>query len=133
MKADLRWREDLRFTGSVDGIPISVDGRGNKEPGPMQIVGVGLLGCMAIDVVEILKKGRHDLKGLEASITTERSNDTPKRFVKMSLHYRVTGDVAADKVARAIALSREKYCSVWHSLRQDIELVTSFEVAPAGL
>ena len=130
MKAELRWQEDQRFSGSVDGIPISVDGRGNETPGPMQIVGVGLLGCMAIDVVAILEKGRHDLKGLEASVTTERADDPPRRFAKMSLHYRVTGDIAADKVERAIALSREKYCSVWHSLRQDIELVTSFEVTP---
>ncbi len=96
----------------------------------MQMVGVGLLGCMAIDVVEILKKGRHDVKGLDASLTAERTGESPNRFVKMSLHYRVTGDIARDKVARAIALSRETYCSVWHSLRRDIEFVTSFEVTP---
>ena len=131
MKAGLRWQEDLRFSGDVDGVPITVNGQGNAEPSPMQVVAVGLLGCMAIDVVDILKKGRHDLKGLEASLTAERSDDTPRRFVKMSLHYSVTGDIAADKVERAIALSRETYCSVWHSLRQDIELVTSFEVTTA--
>ena len=130
MKAGLRWQEDQRFDGVVDGIPVTVNGQGNEEPSPMQVVGVGLLGCMAIDVVDILKKGRHDLKGLEATITADRSNDTPRRFVKMSLHYSVTGDVAADKVERAIALSRETYCSVWHSLRPDIDLVTSFEITP---
>ncbi len=128
MKAGLRWQEDQRFDGDVDGIPITVNGQGNEEPSPMQIVGVGLLGCMAIDVVEILKKGRHDLKGLEASLTAERASGSPSRFVKMNLHYRVTGDIAADKVERAIALSRDTYCSVWHSLRPDIELATSFEV-----
>ena len=60
-------------SGDVDGIPITVNGQGSEEPSPMQVVGAGLLGCMAIDVVEILKKGRHDLKGLEATITADRS------------------------------------------------------------
>lgn len=131
MKADLRWRGEHRLSGDVEGIPIAVDGGGGGEPSPMHVVGVGLLGCMAIDVVEILKKGRHDLQGLEASLRADRSSETPRRFVKMSLHYRVTGDIAPDKVERAIAMSRETYCSVWHSLRQDIELETSFEVTPA--
>jgi putative redox protein len=47
----------------------------------------------------------------------------------------VKGDVPRDKVERAIALSREKYCSVWHSLRADIAFTTSFELEaspPAG-
>jgi len=131
MKATLRWEEGQRFNGDVDGVPITVDGGGSEQPSPMQMIAVGLLGCMAIDVVEILEKGRHDVRALEARVTAERTSGTPSRFVKMSLHYRVTGDIAADRVARAIALSREKYCSVWHSLRQDIELVTSFEVTPA--
>ena len=49
----------------------------------------------------------------------------------MDLHYTVAGEVPADRVARAIELSREKYCSVWHSMRHDIELTTSFEVVPS--
>jgi uncharacterized OsmC-like protein len=42
----------------------------------------------------------------------------------------VTGDVPADRVERAIELSRERYCSVLHSLRSDIDLRTSFEILP---
>ena len=129
MKAGLRWLEGQRFDGEIDGTPMVIDGGGDDAPSPMQAVALGLLGCMAIDVVEILRKGRHDLQGLEASVTAERADGTPRRFVKMTLHYKVTGGVAPDKVERAIALSRETYCSVWHSLRQDIELETSFEVA----
>jgi uncharacterized OsmC-like protein len=48
--------------------------------------------------------------------------------VRVDLRFDVSGEVAPDKVERAIALSREKYCSVWHSLRQDIEFTTGFEV-----
>ncbi len=50
----------------------------------------------------------------------------------MALHFAARGDVPPDKLERAIALSREKYCSVWHSLDPAIEFRTSFEVAPAG-
>ena len=82
MKAGLRWQEDQRFSGDVDGVPVAVNGHGSEEPSPMQMVGVGLLGCMAIDVVEILKKGRHDVKGLDASLTAERTGESPNRFVK---------------------------------------------------
>ena len=48
----------------------------------------------------------------------------------MALHFRLEGEVPAHAVERAIALSHDKYCSVWHSLRQDIAFETSFEVTP---
>jgi putative redox protein len=50
--------------------------------------------------------------------------------VKVDLHFAVRGSVPADRVERAITLSRERYCSVWHSLRPDIAFTTSFEVSP---
>ena len=46
----------------------------------------------------------------------------------MRLRFTVTGNVPPETVERAIALSREKYCTVWHSLRQDISFETTFEV-----
>ena len=52
--------------------------------------------------------------------------------MSFTLHFVLTGSVPTHAVERAIQLSRDKYCSVWHSLRQDIDLVTSFEVAPAA-
>lgn len=92
---------------------------------------MALAGCMAIDVADIVIKGRHPLRALEAKISGERAQDPPRRFTRFTLHFVVTGDVPAHAVERAIQLSRDKYCSVWHSLRQDIDLNTSFEVAPA--
>jgi putative redox protein len=83
---------------------------------------------MAIDVVDILVKGRLPLKALAARLDGQRAGEAPKRLTAVQLHFTVTGDVPADKMERAIALSREKYCSVWHSLRQDIDFQTSFEV-----
>ena len=84
---------------------------------------------MAGDVVAILVKGRVPLRGLRARLIGERRGAEPRHFVKVDLHLVVTGEVPSDKVERALALSREKYCSVWHSLRKDIALTTSFEIA----
>jgi len=91
---------------------------------------MALAGCMAIDVADIVLKGRHRLTALEARITGERAEEPPRRFTHFTLHFVVTGEVPAHAVERAIQLSRDKYCSVWHSLRTDIALDTSFEVLP---
>ena len=54
----------------------------------------------------------------------------PRRFVEITLQFDIRGAVPAEAVERAIMLSREKYCSVWHSFRQDIALTTRFNVNP---
>jgi putative redox protein len=84
---------------------------------------------MAMDVVHILKKGRHDLRGLRVDLRGERHQAEPRRFTRIELRYTITGNVPSDPIERAIQLSREKYCSVWHSMRQDIELDVSFSVS----
>jgi putative redox protein len=91
---------------------------------------MGLAGCMAADVVDILRKGRHPLSALRVTFTGTRAEAPPRRFLRISLQFHLEGAVPADAVDRAIALSREKYCSVWHSFSQDIELTTTFDVRP---
>ncbi len=85
---------------------------------------------MAVDVVDILQKGRYTVGSLAVDFTGMRAPEPPSRFTAITLHYRIAGDPPDHAVERAIALSRDKYCSVWHSLRQDIVFDTSFEVAP---
>lgn len=89
----------------------------------------GLAGCMAIDVVSILRKGRHPLASLRAHLHAERAGVAPKRVTRVELRFELTGAVPEEAVQRAIDLSRATYCSVWHSLRQDIEFTTSFTIA----
>jgi putative redox protein len=81
-----------------------------------------------MDVVHVLQKGRHKLRGLRADLTGQRAPDEPRRFTAITLHYTITGDVPGHTVERAIHLSREKYCSVWHSMRQDIELTVTYKL-----
>lgn len=125
---DLVWDGDLRFTGRTGNVSIALDSDAVAGPSPMQAVAFGLAGCMSIDVASILVKGRHPLEGLRASLVAYREDAIPSRFVRFELRYDVIGAVPDDAVARAIDLSREKYCSVWHSLRGDIELTVSFDV-----
>jgi putative redox protein len=128
MTLEMVWDGDLVFTGSTGDLSLTLDGRAQRAPSPMHAVAFGLAGCMAIDVANILARGRHPFTAITARLDAHRAAAQPSRFTRMDLHYVVTGAVPAEAVERAIALSREKYCSVWHSLRQDIEFATSFDV-----
>jgi putative redox protein len=126
--ATLVWQGGLRFTARTPTSEITLDSDGTAGPTPPEAVALALAGCMAIDVADIVTKGRHALRALEASITGQRVDDPPRRFVSFTLRFIVTGDVPPHAVERAIQLSRDKYCSVWHSLQRDIEFETTFEV-----
>jgi putative redox protein len=128
--AELLWDERLRFGASSGAAAIVIDGDGAAGPSPMQLTAFGVAGCMAADVISILQKGRHPVTGLRVSFTGERAPDPPRRFLKITLHFHVSGAVPAEAVTRAIELSHDKYCSVWHSMRQDIEFITTFDIHP---
>ena len=125
--AELIWSEGLRFGATSGSNAIVVDGDGAAGPSPVQTAAMGLAGCMAADVVAMLEKGRQPVTAMRVSFTGERAATPPRRFTRIILHFHVTGAVAPEAVERAIALSRETYCSVWHSMRQDIDFVTSFD------
>ncbi len=93
---------------------------------------MALAGCMAIDVADIVIKGRHALGSLEVRLTGDRRDEPPRHFVHFTLHFVIGGTLPDHAIQRAIDLSRDKYCSVWHSLRQDMTLETTFEVHPAA-
>jgi len=126
---ELIWEHDLVFGGKSGDTPMTLDSAAVEGPSPMQALAFGLAGCMAMDLVHILKKGRHDFRGLRADLTGLRSPTDPKRFTGVTLHYSITGRVPEDAVQRGIDLSREKYCSVWHSMRQDIDFTVTFSIA----
>jgi putative redox protein len=125
---ELVWQRDLIFEGRSHRANITLDSAGEQGPSPMQTLAFALAGCMGMDVVHILRKGRHDLRGLSISLVGERSQEEPRRFLSFDLVFHVTGAVPPDQVQRAIDLSHEKYCSVWHSLRQDLALTTKFDI-----
>jgi putative redox protein len=130
--ATLTWQGDLRFHAVTPRNSITLDSESAAGPSPPEALAIALAGCMAIDVADIVQKGRHTLTALEARLLGQRREDPPRHFVSFTLHFVLASNAPPHAVERAIQLSRDKYCSVWHSLRQDIDLLTSFEVTPAA-
>lgn len=126
--ADLSWLGDLRFQAVSAKASITIDGDSTAGPSPVQALVFALAGCMAADVVFILTKGRHDVRALRARLNAERAQQNPHRLLKVNLHFDLEGAVPGDAVQRAISLSREKYCSVWHSLNPDIDLQVTSDI-----
>lgn len=129
----LTWKGGLLFEGKAADSGMVLDSDGKLGPSPVQTLLLALAGCMAINVAAILNKARLDVRGIKAHLAADRAEEVPRRVVKVAIHFTVEGDVAEEKIERAIALSRDKYCSVWHSMRQDISFTTSFSVVGPDL
>ncbi|MDN3544096.1 MAG: OsmC family protein [Roseateles asaccharophilus] len=112
---------------NMDGAP---DGGGrNLAPRPMETVLAGTGGCTAYDVVLILKRGRHDVRGCQVKLRAERAQTEPKVFTAIHMHFVVSGrGLNAAAVERAVALSHEKYCSASIMLAKTAEITTSVEI-----
>jgi putative redox protein len=126
--ADLTWIGALKFSATVNKASLTIDSAGIAGPSPVDSLAAALGGCMATDVTHVLTKGRHPLRALRAHLIGHRAQEDPHRFLRIDLHFTIEGGVPSVAVERAIALSREKYCSVWHSMRQDIDFQVTFEV-----
>lgn len=125
---NLVWKGGQRFDGTSEGASIVMDGSRAAGPSPVQAVAFALAGCMGIDVVDVIEKGRFAVRSVTCDMNVFRVDGTPRKIQAVDLHFNVAGDIPEDRVARAIELSREKYCSVWHSMNQGIEFKTSFTV-----
>ncbi len=126
----LNWQGGQRFQGASGGVSILMDGEREAGPSPVQVLAFALAGCMGIDVVDVIEKGRLPVTSLSCNMEVVRASETPRKITGIKLHFVVSGEVPEDRVARAIDLSREKYCSVWHSLNPAIDFKTSFTVNP---
>ena len=135
MKVRIKWLENVAFVGeSESGHALVMDGAPegggrNLGPRPMETVLIGTGGCTAYDVVLILKRGRHDVRGCSVKLSSERAETDPKVFTKIHMHFTVTGKgIPAAAVERAIAMSHDKYCSASIMLGKTAEITTSFDL-----
>lgn len=127
---EARWTGGLRFeTSGKAGVAVLVDGDGEAGPSPVEALLIGLAACMAADVVEILTKMRVPLEGLTVRAEGDRRSEPPRRYTAIRLVYRAEGVAAGDaaKLGRAVDLSRDKYCSVLHTLRPDVDVSVRIE------
>ena len=120
---------------AMDGAPDAVhpaNGGQNLAPRPMEAVLAGTGGCTAYDVVLILKRGRHDVRGCSVKLTSERAETEPKVFTRIHMHFTVTGKgLTPVAVERAIAMSHEKYCSASIMLGKTAQITTGFDLLEA--
>jgi len=122
----LRWAgEGLVFRGGPDGGPqVTVDSDAKQGLSPTHLLLTALAGCMAVDVKVILEKSRVPVESIEVEAIGERAQSIPRRFQSIELVYHVKGPGREHqkRVQRALDLSRDKYCSVLHSLDPGIRL-----------
>ena len=137
MKARIKWIEGMRFAAQSDSGHSLVldaaqeDGGANTGPTPMELLLMGAGGCASMDVVTILKRGRHAIRDCVATLRAECASDDPQVFTRIHLHFVVTGQALShDAVERAIALSADKYCCATQMLGKTAAITRDFEIVP---
>ena len=135
MQATIKLIDGVSFEGTAgSGHSIVMDGPaeyGGHEKGirPMEAVLVGMGGCASFDLVHILRKSRQDVATCECELQATRANEDPKVFVKVNMHFRVSGeDLKYALVKRAVELSAEKYCSASIMIGKTADITHSYEI-----
>lgn len=127
--------EGLRFEGrgrAPSGVLL--DGDSLVGPSPVETLLLSLASCMGADLIDISTRSRATVGGLEIRATGDRRAEPPRRYTAMRLTFTMSGVPAEDepKVRRALELSEEKYCSVMHTLRPDLDMSMELVLEPAG-
>jgi putative redox protein len=132
----LQWLRGKTFVGTDStkhAIVISAtgedDGTGVK---PSDLLLLALASCASVDVVDILRKKRMTLTGLDVRVDGDQDPSPPWTFRTIRMHFVLTGpDLEERAVEQAIQLSEEKYCSVAATIRETAKVTTTFEIRPA--
>lgn len=128
VKATLKWERELIFTGRTqEGYEIEYDAHVQWGCKPTDSLLLSLAGCMGIDVVMFLQKMRVELADFRITLVAERNPTPPQYFRKIDCVLHIAGkNIDPRKVDRAVSLSQEKYCSVYNSLRKDMEVNVTY-------
>lgn len=129
----LVWLDDYRFTGTDSwGNDVAIDATDGSAAGvkPADMLPLSLAACTAYDIVNILRKQRQDLTGLDAEIESTQEPEAPWRFTRIEVAYTARGVVDQRKAEKALALSESKYCAVSATLRDVVDMVFSIRVEP---
>jgi len=145
MDAKVTWKHNLAFTGTANSgftIPLGAGAPAGEGEGtsPMELLGISLAGCTAMDVIDILRKKRQDVTGFEVRVHGDRAAEHPRVYTHMTVEYVVTGrHIEQAAVERAVDLSVTKYCSVQAMLKKAVEIEHKITImedtssVPAGI
>ncbi|MCS3904608.1 putative redox protein [Methylohalomonas lacus] len=135
METVVSWAGGAAFIGQTgSGHKVVMDGApegGGRNLGarPMEMLLVGMGGCTAYDVVNILRKSRQPVSDCRVELSASRAEQDPKVFTAIHAHFIVSGDGLDEKaVARAISLSADKYCSASLMLGKTAEITHDYEI-----
>jgi putative redox protein len=130
MIAKTVWTKDMEFEGhSESGHHVTFDaGTAHANgPSPMEAVLMALCGCSSVDVVSILQKKREPLSGLTVSATAEQATAPPRVFTRIMMTYLIGGPVSKKAAEAAVALSKNKFCSVSKMLEKAVQIDYTIE------
>ncbi|MGX6443715.1 OsmC family protein [Neobacillus sp. K501] len=128
MDFTVKWKGNMAFSGMApSGHEMIMDaaeefGGENSGARPTELLLNAVAGCTGIDIISILKKMRLEPTSFQMDVQGDRAETHPKRFTDINIHYALDGDLPEEKVIRAIQLSKDKYCSVSHSLNANISV-----------
>jgi putative redox protein len=127
-KGSVTWDRELIFKGRTQrGEEIDFDAHVQWGCTPTESLLLSVAGCMAIDCVSFLQKMKAVISTFKVDITGERNPKPPQYYKKIEMVLHISGEnITPKKMERVISLSQEKYCSVYHSLRKDLEVLVSY-------
>lgn len=130
MKMTLTWDKDLIFAARTSrGYVIDYDARVEWGCMPTESLLASVAACLAIDVVSFVQKMRGEITEFSMDVLGKRNPTPPQYFTRVELLIKVKGRNLDDrKMQRAVSLSKEKYCSVYHTLRKDLEHEVRYEI-----
>ena len=128
MTVELTWDSELRFSARGAQTTVVFDSAGRMGPSPVEALVESLGACMGMDLVHFLERSRVPAEKLTMTLVAHRAPDHPRRLIAVDLHADIQGTASDEVVERGLTLSRDKYCSVWASLRPDITFTTRFTV-----
>jgi putative redox protein len=89
------------------------EGRGPTGFSATELMLAAAGSCSAWDVVEIMRKRRHDISSLDVAVDGDQDKDPPWTYRRVALHFRIAGNgLKVPVLARVIRLSIVRYCSV---------------------
>jgi putative redox protein len=115
MRAIATWKQEQQYDAeshSGHHVTVDADAAHTGGPSPMELVLMALCSCTAVDVVSILQKKREPFTSLTVSADAEQAPAPPRVFTHIHLTYHVGGKVSPKAAQDAVALSKNKYCSV---------------------
>jgi len=135
LEVKAKWNGGFKFDGlDSQGMAMKMDasvGAGGEGDGfrPAELPLMGLAGCTGMDTIEILEKMREPVTGLEVTVAAEKRKGVPPGYDGIRVDYVITGKgLSRDKVERAVALSEEKYCTVWSALAKAAEITHTITI-----